>query len=275
MSPIEPSPSVAAPLAAPRVVPNSWHALGGIWRLTRRRYTSPKYWLGLVAGLAILAVLAVASLETSGSETSSVRNFGWFAYFYLRLLVPLIAFISAAATMRDDLKPDSVDYVLMRPVRRPVWVLGRFLARLVCSQFDFLLAFAVVMGVSVYRDIPDFVAEAPRLLLGQVLLIIAASGFGFLCGVLSSRYIILGLFYGAIVELGVGSIPTQLNQLSMSQHVLSMLSHLLGSPGVAATLPATTPWGATAILVSFAIATLAITVLVFSTREFAGGNSRD
>src|SRR5436305_792065 len=55
----------------------------------------------------------------------------------------------------------------------------------------------------------------------------AFGGFGFLGGFLTSRYIIIGLAYGVVIEVGVGQIPTQLSKLSMTHQVQGMLQSLL------------------------------------------------
>ena len=136
---------------------------------------------------------------------SDTRTLNWVATFYVCFVVPILSFISAGGVARDDLKADAVDYIFTRPVRRPMFVLFRYVAHVACTQLDFLLALAVVVGVGVSLNVPGMMAAVPALLVAQACAIVAFSAFGFLCGMFTSRYVIVGLLYGSIVEVGIGS----------------------------------------------------------------------
>jgi ABC-2 type transport system permease protein len=245
---------------APRVAPNPRHAFGGIFRLTLARFLTPGHWLILLGMLVLLALLAISS-DIASRDPS--RYFGWIAEFYLSFLVPVIAFINAGGAMRDDLKSTSVDYVLTRPVWRPAFVGFRYLSHLACAQVDFLFGLAVLCGLGAVQQLPGIASAIPSLLLAQVLLVAAFSAFGFLAGVLTSRYVIVGLAYGAVVELGVGQIPTQLGKLSMTAQVRSLLHELTGAPP-------TGLFEASATLLVFTAGMLALAALVFTLRELSG-----
>ena len=256
---------------APRVMPNAAHAFGGIWRLTIRRFASPMRWLIVGGMLFLLGLLATAP--------NSARYLNWVATFYVCFVVPILSFISAGGVARDDLKADAVDYIFTRPVRRPMFVLFRYVAHVACTQLDFLLALAVVVGVGVSLNVPGMMAAVPALLVAQACAIVAFSAFGFLCGMFTSRYVIVGLLYGSIVEVGIGNVPTQLNRISMVRQVLSILQPVLGEqrvglggPLAAEPLSMTT---AIALLLTFSAAMLAVAALVFALKELAGASGRD
>jgi hypothetical protein len=121
-------------------------------------------------------------------------------------------------------------------------------------------------------------AEAFPAFLGTQMLVVAAfAAFGFLSAVLTSRYIIVGLVYGAIIEVGVGQIPTQLNRLSMTHQVQSMLHRYMVNgvetiPPVSDGVPAPVAGvlATTALLVAFAVIMLAFAAAVFSFLELVG-----
>jgi ABC-type transport system involved in multi-copper enzyme maturation permease subunit len=159
-----------------------------------------------------------------------------------------------------------VDYVFTRPVRRPAYLAGKYLSHLVCTQLDFLLPFAVLLAVGLSRHIPGLGAAAPLLLLGQAVTIAAFSAFGFLCGILTSRYVVIGLVYAATVEAGLGNIPTALNRVSLTHHVRAMLAPLAGHAGA----DAEGPLAATLQLLLWSAAMLTLAAVVFSRRELAG-----
>ena len=53
-------------------------------------------------------------------------------------------------------------------MRRPAFVLFRFLAHVACTQFEFLLALAAVVGIGAYRQVPELWAAVPLLLLAPL-----------------------------------------------------------------------------------------------------------
>lgn len=270
-----PPPLSVSPESFPpaRVTPDARHAFGGVWRLTVSRFFTAKHWL-ILAGL--LVVLVLFSIPMSPNREAAVRGFYlWSSGFYLTFLVPILAFLTAAGVMRDEYKGATVDYVLTRPVPRPAFLVFKFLSHLICAQLDFLCAFAVVVGIGVYRGVPGLWAAVPSLLLSQVIVLTAFSAFGFLAAVLTSRYVIVGLLYGGIIELGVGKIPTQLSRLSMTQQVKSMLAPLTWVPGqeVVAAVPSTL--ATTAILLCFAVVCVVAAAALFAWQELASAQSRD
>ncbi len=256
---------------APRVTPHALHALGGVWRLTARRFFAPGYWLTLAGMLALLVVFSIPA--TSGGEDVS-EYLQWVSGFYVSFVLPILAFIAAAGAMRDDLGAGTVDYVFTRPVRRSSFVVFRYLAQMACTQIDFLFALAVVLGLGVWHGVPDLWPAVPVLLLGQFTGIVVFSAFGVLCALLTSRYIIVGLLYGAVVEVGLGNVPTQLNQISLVRHLLAILRPILGNGEWAIAQTALTSTASTPATVAglFAAAALMIAVgaALFRAREFAG-----
>ncbi|MEO7414300.1 MAG: hypothetical protein ABIZ81_13185 [Opitutaceae bacterium] len=263
----------AATPFAPRVMPNNLHAFGGIWRLSIRRFFNLNRWL-MLAGMLVLLVLF--SIPAAGNRDEAARGFlPWAARFYVCFLVPVMAFLSAAGTVRDDLQAGAVDYLFTRPVRRPVFVCLRYVAHVICTQLDFLFAFVVVIGIGAFWEVPGLMNAAPWLLLAQVLAILAFTAFGFLCAMLTSRYVIIGLLYGVFIEVGMGNVPTQLSHLSMGRQILSVLAPLLPVRGGFLGEGALTPPAASALLVGTSLLMLGVAALVFALREPGGAAGRE
>lgn len=262
---------------APRVLPNAARAFGGIWRLTVKRSLTPMHWLAMAGMLIVLALFSFPMAPTRGGAPHGFLS--WATGFYLCFLVPLLAFISAANSIRDDLTAGTTDYVLTRPVRRPAFLLFRFIAHVGCAQLDFLLALGVVIGVGVFREVPGLWNALPRLLLAQALMVTAFSGFGFLSGVLTSRYIIIGLLYGGIIEVGIGSVPTQLNRISMVRHVIGIMQPVTGGDRIGLSGPLLAVHLSTAastlVLFGFAALMIAAATAIFAVRELAGPTGRE
>jgi ABC-2 type transport system permease protein len=272
---VEPPPLDGFP--APQVIPNALHAFGGLWRLSVRRFFSLNRWLVIAGMLALLVLFAVG--VAPNAERAAHAFLPWAVRFYICFLVPVLAFLSAAGVVRDDLQAGSVDYLFTRPVRRPTFVFLRYLAHVGCGQIDFLLSLAAIAFVGVYRQAPGIWSAIPLLVLAQGLMIVAFSAFGFLCAMLTSRYVVIGLVYGAVIEVGIGSVPTQLSRLSITRHALEILKPLLdgqqiGMGGPLAGEALSTPM-AVLLLLGISLAMVGAAALVFGMREPGGAVGRE
>jgi hypothetical protein len=125
----------------------------------------------------------------------------------------------------------------------------------------------------VFREIPGLAAGLPLLLLAQVLTIAAFSALGFLCAVLVSRYLVIGLLYAGIIEAGVGQIPTQLSRLSMTRQIRELLEPVM--LGVSDGFSAGAALSTTGLMLVFSAAFVLVAAVVFSMKELAGAAARE
>jgi len=180
--------------------------------------------------------------------------------------------------LRDDLKAGTVDYVFTRPVARPLFVVFRFLAHVACAQIDFVFPFALLTGFGIVFHVPGFADALPLLFLAQVLAITAFSAFGFLCAMLTSRYVVFGLAYGVLIELGIGSTPTQLNRLSMLRQITNVFSpkadvlFVMRGPLAAQPLSASI---SVLLLLGLSAAMVGVAALLLGRREPGGAAGRE
>lgn len=258
------------PVPLPPANPNWRSALGGVWRLTYPRFFSVKPLMTAGVLLLVLGLLTWVAVDDSDSG----QYYTWISTFYLCGVVPVLAFLSGAGAIRDDMKPGPVDYILTRPVKRSVYVASRYLCQVACMQAVYLLAFAVVAGVGFQRDIPELASRVPVLFLAQVLTIVAFTAMGTLAGAITSRYLIVGLFYGGIVEMGIGNTPIQLSRLSILHHIRALLQTVVEDEHVFAGLPQG-GLATTAYILVFLIGAIAASALLFSLREFAGQQAKE
>jgi ABC-2 type transport system permease protein len=254
--------------ARARVRPNQRHAFGGVWRLTFRRWCSLQQLLVVAGMLALLAVVAGASIPRG----DAAEYFDWVSSVYLGVVVPVLAFLSGAGAIREDLKGGSVDYLFTRPVRRTAFVVFRYLSHLACTQLTYALALGVLAAVGVFRQVPDLAAGLPLLVLAQLITITAFLALGFFCAVLVARYLIIGLLYAGLIEVGVGQIPTQLSGLSMTRQVRELLDPLVRSTTEVTMAGA---FATSLSLLTFAVVFVAAAALIFSMKEFSGTSARE
>ena len=245
-------------------------AFGGVWRLTYRPAIAPLRWLMVAGALVLVAGFTVLTVRPGNPR----QFYQWTIEFYFSVLVPILAFISGGGAIRDDMKPGSADYLLTRPVRRPVFVAYRYLCHLGCEQAGFLLALAVVIGAGFYRDIPGLASALLRLLLAQVLLVTAFTALGFLGGAVTSRFVVLGMVYGVLIENGIGRIPLAINQLSVLRNVKGMLHPVFAGSGRLA-VPEQGVLVTVAVVLGLTLVWVALAAAIFSFREFVGERAKE
>ncbi len=260
----------ASAFPPPRVAPNLLNALGGVVRLEVYRLATPAAW---AAPLSLLAVV-VLLLSVTVHEGNRDAFMSWSTGFYLTFLVPVLAFLSGAGAIREEMKGNAVDYILTRPVPRWAFLVFRYLAQWLCTQLSYAPIFFGLLAVGFYRQVPGLVSAIPLLMAGQLLVVTVFLAFGFLAGVLTSRYMILGVFYGSVVEVGISAIPIQLNQLSMTHHVRTFLQSLDSGISVVA-LGVEGPAIASVFLLGMTLLQLSCAALLFAGRELIGTRSAE
>ena len=259
---MNPLVSDSPPLTVP---PHPWRAFGGIWRLTWRRFCTPGQWLLLGGTVVVLGLLGLLRVRYA----KEAEYLPWLAQFYIGFILPVMAFLAGASAIRDEMKSSTADYVLTRPVRRAHFVVFKYLSHLACLQLFYVVVLAALLALGVFISAPDVAQTAPRFVLAQVIGISGFSALGFLFGVITERYLVLGFVYAGAVEMAIGRIPTQLNHVSMTRQLNSLVglpdgsvAALLSGPGSA--------WSVVALLFGYTALFIAFSAIVFSRRELVG-----
>ncbi len=242
----------------PRVAPRFGTAFGGILRLTWARRRSLRGTLisaGLLAALAVLTSLVLQEDPHHGLSD-------W-ADLVVLAVIPIWAFLAGAGAVREDLKPGAVDYIVTRPVPRWAYVIFKYIAQATVGIAVSLAIVGTVVAVGLFHgaSLEDALRWCGVALAGMA----AFLALGFLCGALTSRYLVLGLLYAGLVEAVVGNIPIQLNRLSIQRHLNDILDAPVGDfAGMAASS------GGIALIVVILVGVAAV---LFSKREFIGGKA--
>jgi len=256
--------AVSAP-SVPVVRPNSLQAFKGVWHLTWRRMVTPGQWFFLLGMIVFMALLTLVRIR-NGQVSDYVP---WTIEFYLGFIIPVMAFLSGAASIRDEMKSSTSDYILTRPVRRVHLVVFKYLCHLACVQVFYLVVLGSILVLAAFIHVPDIVSAVPRMMLAQVTALTCFTALGFLFGVISARYLILGIIYAGTVEMAIGRIPTQLNHLSMS-HQLDTLLQPLAPSGLGLLVEPSSAATIVTMLFGYAAIFLTLCAIVFSRREMAG-----
>ena len=245
--------------------PHPLRAFGGIWRLTWRRFCTPGQWLLLAGTLVLLGLLGLLRMR-QGHESEFLP---WMAQFYVGFILPVMAFLAGASAIRDEMKSSTADYVLTRPIRRVHLVVFKYLSHLACLQLFYLVVLGSLLALALSIQVPDLAQTAPRLVLAQLAALSAFSALGFLFGVITERYLVLGFVYAGTVEMAIGRIPTQLNHLSMTRQLSDLVS-LPDASGLAVLAGPVSAWSVVALLFGYTALFIALCAILFSRRELAG-----
>jgi hypothetical protein len=148
----------------------------------------------------------------------------WLIDFYFFIILPLACVRGCGALIRDELQADTLGFLLTRPISRARLLLAKFLAQTAWLEIILLLETLLLFAAGGLRQVPALGVLLPLLLAAQVLAVPAWCALGVMLGQITSRYIATAMIYGAVVEMGIGRIPTNINTLSLMRHLKILLS---------------------------------------------------
>lgn len=200
--------------------PSFARSLHGLWLLT---WKSARAWRRAVLWVAALfanPLLAWLSIPRGGDGAF----LDWTVHLYLDLLIPLICLVVCGGMIRDEVQDDTLGFLITRPVTRARLYLAKYLCQLPWLQAVALVNGGLLLLVGMRVGAEGAASLAWRVLAGGALAVLVYGALGGLFGLITRRYIVLGLVYGFIVEVGIGHIPTNINSLSMMRHVQTLLA---------------------------------------------------
>jgi hypothetical protein len=155
----------------------------------------------------------------------SKRFYSLLLGFYFFLILPLTCVRGSGPLIRDELQSDTLGFLTTRPLWRHELLVLKFLAQVAWQECIFFIETMLIFCVGWQRHLPDLTGLVPLFLGTQVLAVLTWNALGLLLGLMTRRYFAAGLIYGAIVEVCIGNIPTNINSLSIIRHLMSLLMH--------------------------------------------------
>lgn len=149
----------------------------------------------------------------------------WLIDLYFFVILPLNCIRACGPLIRDEVQADTLGYLVTRPVGRAGLLVLKYLSQTAWLQLALLAETLMLFGAGLVRQIPELGVLLPLFLAAQFLAVPAWSALGLLLGQLSNRYMAVAVLYGLIVEMGIGSIPTNINTLSLVRHLKTLLAH--------------------------------------------------
>jgi ABC-2 type transport system permease protein len=255
-------PVVEAPEA--KLCPSFMASVGGLWTL---------FWGGLCSGRRVPWLLALLLLQPifawvsipEGQEESFLE---WTANLYLGLMIPIYCLMTGGGFIRDETQAGTLGYLITRPVSRARIFLGKYLCQLFWAEIVLGANSLFLIVVARVRDIDSWLALAPVLLLTQLLVVPAFLAISALLGLISRRYVVLGVVYGFLVEVGIGQIPTNINVLSVSRHGRTLMANCEAVADRFGWSAEGTPWSIASLLIITAVF-LVLGTIWFTLREFS------
>jgi hypothetical protein len=191
----------------------------------------------------------------------------WLMNFYFFLILPLTCVRGCGPLIRDELQADTLGFLLTRPVGRARLLIAKYLAQVAWLEMVLLLETLLIFAAGAARDVSSLGTLLPLVLGVQILVIPAWSALGLLMGQLTSRYMAAALIYGAVVEMGIGRIPTNINTLSIIRHLQTLLTRNSELHGIYA-WPSDGMATAIAALLVAPVLFLSVSTLLFSMIEY-------
>jgi ABC-type transport system involved in multi-copper enzyme maturation permease subunit len=145
--------------------------------------------------------------------------------FYFFIILPLTCVRGAGPLIRDELQADTLGFLLTRPIGRARLLIAKYATQVAWLEMVLLLETLLLFAAGALRQVDSLGALLPLVLGIQILVVPAWCALGLLLGQLTTRYMAMALLYGAIVEMGIGRIPTNINTLSIIRHLQTLLTH--------------------------------------------------
>jgi hypothetical protein len=148
----------------------------------------------------------------------------WLINFYFFLILPLTCVRGCGPLIRDELQADTLGFLITRPVSRARLLMLKYASQVAWLEILLLLETLLLFAAGAAREVPALGTLLPLVLGVQMLAVPAWSALGLFLGQVTTRYMAAALLYGAIVEMGIGRIPTNINILSIVRHLQTLLS---------------------------------------------------
>jgi ABC-2 type transport system permease protein len=158
-------------------------------------------------------------------DSGSEEWLDWITHFHFGMVVPLWCLIAFGSIVRDEVQAGTIGFLLTRPMTRARFVVLRWCCTLIAVQVPLALNTVLLGVVAIVLGVPSATSLTLLLLAIQTAVVPAYGAIAAFLGLLTRKYLLFGLTYGFVVEIGIGQIPTNINTLSVSRHFSVLLAH--------------------------------------------------
>jgi ABC-2 type transport system permease protein len=215
----------------------------------------------------VLAVPILASLAGLPHAARVDEFYLWVLVFYLQVALPLFCLAVLGDLIRSELQNNTLVFLTTRPMTRARLFLLKFICELAWVQLLALVSTILLLFVGLGLNIRDLERHAVLLVSIASLAVLAYGALSALVGMLHRRFLVIGAIYGLVVEVGIGQIPTNINNLSINRHLRTLLAHIPSFREAYDWVPDGT-WKSGLILLVAPVALAVIAAALFSWREY-------
>jgi hypothetical protein len=186
----------------------------------------------LVLGEKAFSVFAELQGRKLEEAIETIRKFNlqslrpfyrWLIDFYFLLALPLYCLSACGSMIRDELQAETLGFLTTRPVSRARLFLIKYLCQISWLQTLVAVHGLLLFGVGFARGVSGLGSVMALFFGAQMLGLLAWGALSALLGLTTRRYMVLGIIYGFVVEIGIGRIPTNINSLSLTRHLQGLL----------------------------------------------------
>lgn len=211
----------------------------------------------LLTVLALIALIPALIAGISAWFQAPAQPDALFLELGLPLVIPLIAMVVSGTLLREEIRNQTIIYLITKPIPRIAILLGKFAAGLlliwVLNGLSLIISAAIVGGAG------DVLGA---LLASATLTALAYGAFFLALSLLLKRALLWGLAYLVIWEWILAGMAPGIQQLSIGFYATQFTKSLLG---------AAHNWGASPwVLLGTAVVSLALAAWRLGRMEFAG-----
>lgn len=164
----------------------------------------------------------LSSIQPAWGRTTPFYHLLIDLYFFM--ILPLMCVRACGALIRDELQADTLGFLITRPISRARLLVVKYITQVAWLEILLLVETLLLFAAGAERHIAALGGLLPLFLCVQIIAVPAWCALGTLLGQITTRYMAAALIYGAVVEMGIGRIPTNINSLSLLRHIESLLS---------------------------------------------------
>ena len=196
-------------------------ALRGMWALVWAQHCTTRAFIRLALGAGALGFLMLLTIN-SGNEKGWLE---WVVGIYLHFLIPLTCLNVCGSMMRAEVQANTLSFLCTRPQHRHTLYLLQYICHVGWLQLVFFVGTLALFALGALKQIEGLGALLPMMLLTQIFAIFAWSALAGLLGLVHQRFVVIGILYWLVVEMGLGMVESSnINQLSILRHVHTLLA---------------------------------------------------
>jgi ABC-2 type transport system permease protein len=209
--------------------------------------------------LIVLALIPALIAGVSMLFQAPVQIDSLFAELGLPLVLPLIAMVVSGTLLREEIRNQTIIYLVTKPIARAAIVLGKFAAGLLLIWvFNWL---SIIISAAIVGGAGDVLGP---LLASATLVALAYGGFFLALSLFFKRALLWSLAYVIIWEWTLANLAPGVSQLSISHYAAQFMGGLLDTTPEGSW--SASPW----VLLGIAIVSLAFAASQLGRMEFAG-----